>query len=403
MKPDSDSRKCRVVLGVSSVGKSHFIQRLIATGAVASDAPVIMASDLENGIEPLNGDNCLVHYNALRPFQNDIRNYPGDICNDQVARVLFDEGRVGSVDVLVASRATIVKRVLLREGIEPHLRAVDFPYPNELIFEFLSHADLADIYAPWIEFLQVRGIPLRFHSTEAGSEERLDSAQAAMAILRSDEPGTYSAAEREKALSHFSFPYQSRDGGPRRDTLSVILPHIAGSSVLDVGCAEGFFCFSLEQSGFADVVGTELKRDRFLAACAMRDVMGSKCRFLSQDIFSQPLNRSFDVILLLNVLHHLRDPIGALEILAKMCNRRLILEYPTLADPKFADSVGGSVPDLNGLPLIGVSDLEKQDQTYLFTDSAIRRICVENSRLFSSVEFLPSPVSKARRIAVLSV
>ena len=60
-----------------------------------------------------------------------------------------------------------------------------------------------------------------------------------------------------------------------------------------------------------------------------------------------------DVVLMLNVIHHLKNPAYALRCAARLCQRVLIIEFPTLTDPKFNATVATLPPELNRLPLIG--------------------------------------------------
>ena len=173
-----------------------------------------------------------------------------------------------------------------------------------------------------------------------------------------------------------------------------------GSSLLDVGCAEGGFCFEAERLGFTDVVGIELKRDRYLAASVMRDLYGSCCVFRLRDVHELGEKERYDTVLLLNVLHHLRNPIEVLENLGKVSNRRLIIEYPTIEDPKFNATIEGERPQLLSMPFIGVSLLKDQDQTFVFTDLAIKRVLIDNLSLFRQIEFFKSPRAPGRSIAV---
>lgn len=396
-------QKNRVVFGVSSVGKSWFIQRLLKNGNIPAKMRIIMASELIDQADLMGLGPCLIHYNALRPFNNDINNFPGPVERDEVATSLFNRKQISIVDILVARRSTIAKRMLLRDTIEFDLRSDESQYPTAQLYEFISRTDLLDIYEPWIAFFKERNIAFRFVSAEENSCGELLSEEKAREVLGSTEPESYSSKEHARIFEKFTFPYQGRDGVNCGPSLATIRPYLEGNSLLDVGCAEGAFCFASEKLGFDEVVGIELKRDRFLAACVHRDVSGSQCIFRIQDVFALPQNESFDVVLLLNVLHHLQNPISALIHLANKCNRRLILEYPTLNDQKFTATIQRPIDDLNALPLIGVSLLASQDQTFLFTDLAIQRICVDNLKIFREVEFLPSPRARGRSIAICTV
>ena len=56
--------------------------------------------------------------------------------------------------------------------------------------------------------------------------------------------------------------------------------------------------------------------------------------------------------------------------------------------------------DLASLPLIGVSLMKEKGQTFVFNESALERILIQNSKLFKRVEFFDSNFSKERKIAI---
>ncbi len=89
---------------------------------------------------------------------------------------------------------------------------------------------------------------------------------------------------------------------------------------------------------------------------------------------------------MLNVIHHLKEPIKAIRKASILCQEKLIIEFPTLLDQKFQSTVKENNLSLqNSLPLIGVSLLNKFDQTFLFSEKAIYRILCEYDTLFTIV------------------
>lgn len=409
MQPISDGPAIRLVLGVSSVGKSSYIKRrLMGVGC----GPVLLAYEIQklDARAALDTRDCTVHYNMLLPWNNDADTFGAALQAEPTLAALLERRTRLHATVLVARPASLAKRILLRDETEPELRPGSSAYPIEAIFDFVSRIPLAAIYEVWFDLLSQQQIPFDLLSAEDWEYRSIPTLAEARLLLQDPAKATYSATERTKALSNFTYAYQNLDhidgleatGTDRSTTLEAIKPFLSGRSALDIGCAQGFFCFGLEKLGFVEVVGTEIKKDRFLAACAAREVTGSDCEFVFRDVFCQPLDRTFDTVLLLNVLHHLADPIAALRQASRMCVRRLIIEFPTLADAKFAQTCPRPLPSDNAMPLIGVSLLAGQDQTFLFTHEALRRICLEHAKLFSRIEFLPSPMSAERSIAVCS-
>lgn len=104
-------------------------------------------------------------------------------------------------------------------------------------------------------------------------------------------------------------------------------PDLDGKRCLDVGTADGFWAFELERRGAADVLATDLPspfqqraRQRFEHA---RDALGSRVRYEELGVFD--LEGEFDVIFCGYVLQMVRDPVGALAALRRVCAGHLLL------------------------------------------------------------------------------
>ncbi len=222
----------------------------------------------------------------------------------------------------------------------------------------------------------------------------------------------YTKEEIEKILKENDFEYQrvelpyglSTPGQDRSVTRDIIFPEsLYGKSVLDVGSANGYFCFQAESKGASKIVGIELKKKRFEHANLLKSINGSEVEFLRKDIIESPLNEEFDYVLFLNVIHHLKEPMHALRKLAAITKEKLIFEFPTFEDPKFRRHISIFMPYIfNRLPLIGVSSLSdrKVDQTFIFSPPAIRKILIDHEMFFSKINIVRSPMGEGRRIAI---
>jgi tRNA (mo5U34)-methyltransferase len=113
---------------------------------------------------------------------------------------------------------------------------------------------------------------------------------------------------------------------------------LAGKSVLDVGAWDGFYSFEAAKRGAARVLATDSfvwqgrwQQTGFLLAreaLGVEDVVED--RFIDvMDLSPEALGETFDVVLFLGVLYHLRDPITALERVASVCRGLLVLETET--------------------------------------------------------------------------
>jgi tRNA (mo5U34)-methyltransferase len=112
---------------------------------------------------------------------------------------------------------------------------------------------------------------------------------------------------------------------------------LAGQRVLDIGAWDGFWSFEAARRGAQDVLATDSyswggggwgTQDGFLLA---REALGLESRVRDQHIDVMELapgrvGGTYDVVLLLGVLYHLRDPITALERAASCCHGTLIIE-----------------------------------------------------------------------------
>lgn len=109
---------------------------------------------------------------------------------------------------------------------------------------------------------------------------------------------------------------------------------LAGLSVLDVGAWDGYFSFECERRGASRVVATDYyswhgpgwgTKSAFNLA---REALGSKVEDLDIDVMDLSPERvgTFDVVLFLGVLYHLRHPLLALERVASVTRGTLILE-----------------------------------------------------------------------------
>jgi tRNA (mo5U34)-methyltransferase len=112
---------------------------------------------------------------------------------------------------------------------------------------------------------------------------------------------------------------------------------LAGRSVLDIGAWDGFFSFEAERRGAARVVaadyyawrglgwGTANGKEPFEVA---RAALGSRVEDVDIDVMDLCPARvgTFDVVLFLGVLYHLRHPLLALERVASVTRDLLIVE-----------------------------------------------------------------------------
>lgn len=408
-----------LVLGPSSVGKSTYIEQRLSHGDWRG-LPIYMAYELDRGVEDPRLDvDCVVHYSLFRPFRNRVEQINNQLVDDPALGVLLARAGQIQAHLLVSPHAELARRILIRDSarVEPRLKADPKVYRNDMVFELLCALDLSSLYRRWIALLRDHLVPLSFIHAVAGEFQDLASEEDVLTIVADRRPVSYSLVEIDRIMRTFHFEYQRiaitpermTPGQDRSPSLQFLDPDLSGRTLLDIGCGYGFFCHEAVRRGATRVVGTELKPHRFLGCLVLNEILGHGIRFLRQDIFDHPLDETFDVVLLLNVIHHLKEPVRGLRMAARYCREKLIIEFPTLADPKFRASMPAKqlapaeqMPDWMDpqLPLIGVSLLTGQDQTFLFSPTAIFRILMEHERLFSRIEFMPSPMAAERCVAI---
>jgi tRNA (mo5U34)-methyltransferase len=109
---------------------------------------------------------------------------------------------------------------------------------------------------------------------------------------------------------------------------------LSGMTVLDIGSWDGFFAFEAERRGASRVLATDSfcwngdgwgTKDGFNLA---RKVLNSKVDDLEIDVLELSPEKvgTFDLVLCLGVLYHMRDPLLALERIFSVTKRQLILD-----------------------------------------------------------------------------
>ena len=107
------------------------------------------------------------------------------------------------------------------------------------------------------------------------------------------------------------------------------LPDLRGRSVLDIGCNAGFFSLECKRLGADRVVGVDVNQGTdhdFLAQARFAAAeLGLEVEYREQDFLGLD-DGPFDVVLFLGVLYHLEDPLRALDKLAELTRRLLVVE-----------------------------------------------------------------------------
>jgi SAM-dependent methyltransferase len=104
---------------------------------------------------------------------------------------------------------------------------------------------------------------------------------------------------------------------------------LRGLRVLDVGCNSGGFSFMAHKFGADEVVGIDPRASHLKQANAIRDVLDvSGVRFECASIEDLTPERfgMFDVTLLMGIMYHLQDPIGAIHKVSAVSRSLLVID-----------------------------------------------------------------------------
>jgi tRNA (mo5U34)-methyltransferase len=163
------------------------------------------------------------------------------------------------------------------------------------------------------------------------------SAAAALARELSEPPGWMYPWQLGEGLQDPSLPDELRRvhetrrdliEGPARRALAGAGP---GARALDIACNEGWFSHLLLEWGAAEVVGTDIRELNVRRARLVRDHLGvpeERMSLLDADLFDMTPERfgTFDVVLLLGLIYHVEDPIGAIRRALALTRGILVIE-----------------------------------------------------------------------------
>jgi SAM-dependent methyltransferase len=192
---------------------------------------------------------------------------------------------------------------------------------------------------------------------------------------------------------------------------------LTGKTVLDVGCNYGFFLHDAIRRGARRAVGIEANAESFRVASTLARQWDGKVQIHEGLLEEVELDEQFDVVIFLNVIHHVTDPIPVVRKLATLCRGTLILEFRQPHDPQFIHECfhKEKLPSAGSrslfqrawqrariatetrlmelltkrLPLIGVGSVEYH-RSFFFTQAAFKNVFLVHNRIFREVEFRPS-------------
>jgi SAM-dependent methyltransferase len=198
-------------------------------------------------------------------------------------------------------------------------------------------------------------------------------------------------------------PYSMRTPGMDRSRSAglVFRYPLTGKSLLDVGCKYGYFCHEAVKRGVRSAKGIDINPDNIRIAQRIIDLWRRPIAVECLDIMALPAQETYDVVLFLNVIHHLLDPVGAMVRLASITQELLIAELPTPLDRQLKLSKVKRYL-LRGFfretPLVYIDEREYH-RVWYFSRAAFDNLFCKQMQLFRRLEWVDSP-RKAHRLLV---
>ncbi|HEX5560906.1 MAG TPA: methyltransferase domain-containing protein [Nocardioidaceae bacterium] len=396
----------RLIIGPTCGGKSTYISTALAHLESASPLVHFGFSFLEDETTTIpSGPRDVVHYNLLHTFRRASR-AQASLAGDTLLKDLLDAA--AEVVVVSAPRSVLLRRAEQRTHAEPgHEEFDDRLYYHEDWLPALSIPDLAQVYEHLALMLDEAGVPAQYFCSHADVHGGLQQ------VSRWELPRLAGGDAEERcrhghvlpdapALSGQQRSYQAdhRIGAVSATISRALRMPLAGRSLLDIGCAEGEVALSAARMG-ARVTGIEPRPRRLAQARLTAETLGLDVdlrRLALDDLLDRP--RTYDVVVALNVAHHVRNPFGFLDRAGHLSCSHLVLEYPGLADEKFRATLPDGQKVDDDQPLVGVS-LREQDQTFVFTPAALERYFLDTVGLFRHHRLVESPMPH-RWISVFS-
>ncbi len=387
-----------LVIGPTSAGKSTYIDTLRTEAEGRGETlQVHLAHQVATASDVPAGPGHVLHYNLLRGYKKGTRR----VAADKVAVLPELIAAADEVVVLVAPRTVIQARVAAR-GAERDA------YDHESWGDVVASPELGQIYEHLALCLDGAGTPYRILCTH-GEHHEAYHPLSRWEFPRMAEPDAEDLCRRGHVLTMpdlGAHTYQAdyregAEGSGRSATFArAFQMPLHGRRLLDIGCAEGAASLSAARMG-AVVTGIEPRKTRRTKAQRIAEATGVTLDLRPGllDDLEEP-DGSFDVVVALNVIHHVPDPFAFLDRMAALSSSHVVLEYPGLDDAKFRSTISEFPSPPPELPLMGLS-LPERDQTYVFSPAVFERYLIDTMGLFRKHEFVESPIPN-RWISVFS-
>jgi tRNA (mo5U34)-methyltransferase len=123
-----------------------------------------------------------------------------------------------------------------------------------------------------------------------------------------------------------------------------------GLRALDIGCSDGYFSFEMERRG-AQVVAIDFVPETYTGFATVRKILGSAIEYRMDNVYNLTPESygTFDVVLFLGVLYHLRKPLAALDSIRSVMKAGAKLFVGTMMIDEYFLLPDGSVTNLDAV------------------------------------------------------
>jgi tRNA (mo5U34)-methyltransferase len=101
---------------------------------------------------------------------------------------------------------------------------------------------------------------------------------------------------------------------------------LTGKTVLDIGCNAGFYSIEMKRRGAARVVGIDSDETYLAQARLAAEIAGADIELERLDVYRvAELRETFDLVLFMGVIYHLRHPLLALDLIHEHVSKDLLV------------------------------------------------------------------------------
>src|SRR5688500_9513534 len=160
-----------------------------------------------------------------------------------------------------------------------------------------------------------------------GMKDQMDMT-ASPAVASEREVKEFLATTRFDGYHSVALPHGLRTPGDDRTRVveQILGTRVKGKSLLDVGTYYGLYPNEAVRRGATEAVGVEMHPGRFQIARRIAELNGNAYSIMHGTAEELNFGRRFDIVLFLNVLHHVLDPIAVMRTLSKLCSDTMIVE-----------------------------------------------------------------------------